>query len=101
MRRAISWVYCAPKSRIRILSLWMSVMSAVAWAWMRAGSACGREAGASPCLVVRRLLGDLHVVHVALARAGVGDAHELGPGAHVLDGGATDVTHGGVQPAHQ
>jgi hypothetical protein len=25
MRRAISWVYCAPKSRIRILSLWMKV----------------------------------------------------------------------------
>jgi len=27
MRRAMSWVYCAPKSRIRILSPWISVMS--------------------------------------------------------------------------
>ena len=27
--------------------------------------------------VVRRFLGDLHVVHVALAHAGAGDAHEL------------------------
>ena len=30
MRRAISCVYCAPKSRIRILSVWMSVIGAVA-----------------------------------------------------------------------
>src|SRR5690606_34099582 len=51
--------------------------------------------------VVRRFLGDLHVVDVALALARAGDLHELRPGAHLLDGGTADVAHGGAQAADQ
>src|SRR5580658_6545742 len=58
-RRAMSWVYCAPKSRIRIRCAWMS------------GDA-----------VIRRFLGDGHIVHMAFAHARVGDAHEFRAGAH-------------------
>src|SRR5690606_28981482 len=79
MRRAISCVYWAPKSRIRILSLWMSCME-------------------SADLVVRRLAGDLDVVHVALARAGAGDADHDRLAAHLVDGRAADVAHGRAQP---
>src|SRR5690606_20593250 len=54
-------------------------------------------APASTDLVVRRLLGDGHVVHVALALAGARDDHELRLAAHLLDGGAADVAHGRAQ----
>src|SRR5690606_20698311 len=56
-------------------------------------------APASTDLVVRRLLGDGHVVHVALALAGASDGHELRLAAHVLDRAATDITHGRAQAA--
>src|SRR5690606_30442245 len=97
MRRAISWVYCAPKSRMRILSLWMSVIG-FSWQWT-VRRVAERPAPASTDLVVRRLLGDGHVVHVALALAGAGDHHELRLAAHLLDGAAADVAHGGAQAA--
>src|SRR6202050_5057951 len=48
-RRAMSWVYCAPKSRISIRCAWMS------------GDA-----------VIRRFLGNGHIVHVALTDPRVG-----------------------------
>src|SRR5690606_31936948 len=98
MRRAISWVYCAPKSRMRILSLWMSVMEGFGCSgrWRRVAL---RPAPASTDLVVRRLLGDGDVVHVALALAGAGDHHELRLLAHLLDGRAAHVAHGGAQAA--
>src|SRR5690606_19687966 len=51
--------------------------------------------------VVRRFLGDLHVVDVALALAGAADLHELRLAAHVLDGGAADIAHGRAQAADQ
>ncbi|KAG1470924.1 hypothetical protein G6F57_011593 [Rhizopus arrhizus] len=51
--------------------------------------------------VVRRFLGDRHVVDVALTLAGAADLDELGLGAHVVDGGAAHVAHGGAQAAHQ
>src|SRR5690349_14798324 len=114
MRRAISWAYCAPKSRMRILSLWMSVIGRRRGSWLmwvvaairggpvgggcparplRTGHSRTREAVPrkrvrSPHAVVRRFLGDLHVVDVALALAGAGDHHELGLAAHLLDGRA-------------
>src|SRR5688500_585874 len=115
MRRAISCVYCAPKSRIRILSEWMSVMTALAWLVLRFGrhsresgnpvtllvtmgqrqkalDSCFRRndgnkaAPASAGAVIRRFLGDLHVVHMAFAHASGGDLHERGLLPHVLDG---------------
>src|SRR6185503_10387630 len=49
--------------------------------------------------VVGRFLGDLHVVHVALAHAGAGDAHELRARAHGGDVLGAGVTHGGAQAA--
>src|SRR5258708_19810734 len=58
-RRAMSCVYWAPKSRIR--TFW--------------------------CLldpVIRRLLDDLHVVHVRLADSRGGGLHQLPAGAHPL-----------------
>src|SRR6478672_2780836 len=97
MRRAISWVYCAPKSRIRILSPWMS--GVLGWvigipvAETKKGNSRLPSWMASGRAVVRRFLGDLHVVHVALALAGAGHLHEGRLRAHFLDGGATDIAH--------
>src|SRR5690606_8042040 len=55
--------------------------------------------GASFSPVVRRFLGDLHVVHVALADAGGRDLDELGLLLHVGDGRAAAITHAGAQAA--
>ncbi len=43
--------------------------------------------------VVRRFLGDLHIVHMGFAHAGRGDFHELGFFVHVVNRGAAAVTH--------
>src|SRR5688572_24255500 len=91
-RRAMSCVYCAPKSRIRIR-----------WAWMSGGcnvvaEAAGRLA-ISADTVVRRLFGDRHVVDVTLAHARIGDAHERRPGAHLFDRATAGVAHRGAQTA--
>src|SRR5512147_820070 len=76
-RRAMSCVYCAPKSRIRILSCTYRLFHAV----------------------VRRFLHDLHVVHVRLAHARGRDLHELGLVAQLLHGGAARVAHAGAHAA--
>src|SRR6188508_92533 len=113
----MSWVYCAPKSRIRTREEWMSAWGVtfaaalfifaskffgalrcgtpLPFLWRRSGSAFLGHA------VVRRFLGDLHVVHVALAHAGPGDAHELRIGAHGGDAGAARVAHGGAQATRE
>src|SRR5919197_960918 len=73
-RRAMSWVYWAPKSSIRIF-------------W---------------CLldpVIGSLLHDLHVVHVRFPDAGGGDLDELRARAHLVDRGAAGVTHARAQAA--
>src|SRR5690606_2744982 len=117
MRRAISCVYCAPKSRIRILSLWMLVMapgqcrSGFGRRMKRRGTQIAKEeresassflfAGRASGAVVRRFLHDLHVMDVAFALAGATDLDELRLAAHPFDGAATDVAHGGAQAAHQ
>src|SRR5687768_14396376 len=93
-RRAISCVYCAPKSRIRIR-----------WAWMSGGcnvvaEAAGRLA-ISADTVVRRLFGDRHVVYVAFAHARVGDSHERRPRAHLFDRAAAGIAHRGAQTARE
>ena len=51
--------------------------------------------------VVRRFLGDLHVVNVGLVKASAGDLYEFRLGAHFLNIAAAGVTHGGAQAAHQ
>src|SRR5262245_18476982 len=84
-RRAISCVYWAPKSRIRMRCAWMSGGRAT---WM--GSAD---------TVVRRFLGDGHVVDVALAHTRVRDPDEFRPRAHLVDVGAAGVAHRGPQAA--
>src|SRR5258708_7606089 len=73
-RRAMSCVYWAPKSRIR--TFW--------------------------CLldpVIRRLLDDLHVVHVRLADSRGGDLDELAAGAQLFDGGVAGIAHARAQAA--
>src|SRR4249919_1779736 len=106
MRRAISCVYCAPKSRIKILSAWMSalwmsvIVSFVSYKRRRETWRLPSVV-ASPRPVIRRLLRDLHVVHVALARPCIGDAHEARLPAHLLDRGATQVTHRRAQATRQ
>src|ERR1700749_2284960 len=85
-RRAMSWVHWDPKSRIRMRSLCM-------FCWLKSLSPNSRKAAGCPSVhrmysfapIVRRFLGDGHVMDVALAHAGAGDAHELRPGAHDLD----------------
>src|SRR5436305_1151513 len=49
--------------------------------------------------VVRRLLGDDHIVRVALLQAGGGDADEAGLGAQLLDRGAAGEPHPRTQAA--
>src|SRR5690606_23710287 len=51
--------------------------------------------------VVRRLFGDLYVVHVGFAHTGTGNADELRLDAHLVDAGASGVPHGSAQAAHQ
>src|SRR5690606_36134104 len=51
--------------------------------------------------VVRRFLGDSHVVDVALKHTGVGNSHKFGLGAHFIHGGAAGVTHCCTQTANQ
>src|SRR5262245_52204396 len=86
-RRAISWVYCAPKSTIRMR-----------WAWMSGGRS-GTSGRRSADAVIGRFLGDRDVVHVALAHASARDPHELRPRAHLLDVIAAGVAHRRPQPA--
>src|ERR1700760_420960 len=104
MRRAISCVYCAPKSRIRILSLWILLIGTVSSIprtrdVVVSFPATNYTEPGSIQPVVRRLFRDRHVMHVRLADTCAGYAHELGFAAHVLDTGATDVTHRGTQTA--
>src|SRR6187455_213262 len=82
----MSCVYCAPKSRIRMRSAWMSG---------------GRNAtGArSADTVIRCFLRDGDVVHVAFAHTGVRDADEARTRAHLVDVAAARVTHRGTQSA--
>src|SRR3954466_4992450 len=65
MRLAMSCVTWEPKSRMRILSI-----------------------AALLDVVIRRFLGDLHVVDVRFPHAGRGDLDELRLGAHLVDGAA-------------
>src|SRR5690606_9206165 len=51
--------------------------------------------------VVRRLFRNLHVMHVRFGHAGASDAHKLRPRTHLVDSGATGITHGGAQAAHK
>src|SRR5262245_53098790 len=80
-RRAMSCVYCDPKSRMRTTSR------------------------PSPALlfdgIVGRLLGDDHVVDVALAQAGRGDAHEARLLAQLVDALAPHVAHPRAQAAEE
>src|ERR1700722_106379 len=74
-------------------------------AWISAGGATASvdstDSGSGRA-VIWRLLGDRHVVHVALAHAGAGDAHERWPRAHLLEVvAAVGVTPGGSQSARK
>src|SRR5688500_8809147 len=93
----MSWVYWAPKSRIRTREEWMSVCgveTALIAGWLIAILSSRHS-------VVRRFLGDLHIVHVALAHAGAGHAHELRPRAHLGDALAAGVAHRGAQATRE
>src|SRR6516225_1470945 len=97
-RRAMSCVYCAPKSRIRMRCAWMSGCAAATAGVAPAGwETPAMDRSGHP--VVGCLLGDAHIVHVALAHTCAGDAHEDRPGAHVGDVATAGVTHRRPQPA--
>src|SRR5436190_15251367 len=114
-RRAMSCVYCAPKSRIRMRSRWMSgadetgVRVHFSDAFMMSISSpkkctltpVSALARASLHAVVRRLFRDRDVVHVALAHAGARHANELGLALHVRDGAAADIAHARAEAADQ
>src|SRR6185437_11576905 len=95
----MSWVYCAPKSRIRMRSAWISECgsgecpAAAAEVIEEAVPAIG-----SGDPVIRGFLRDRHVVHVALAHTGARDAHEPRSRAHRLDILAPGIAHRGAQP---
>src|SRR5262245_50678544 len=76
MRRAMSCVYCDPKSRMRTSSLFIAT-------------------------IVRRLFGDDDVVDVRLAQSRLGDADELGARAHVVDVLRPGVAHRRLEAADQ
>src|SRR3954463_10774154 len=79
-RRAMSCVYCAPKSRISMRE------------WDAAGIApservrAGTSESTSIDAIVGSFLHDLHVVDVRLAHAGGRDLDELGARGEFLDG---------------
>src|SRR3954466_1017794 len=86
-RRAISCEYCPPRST-----------TSTGRSSRRASSRLRTSATSTP--VIRRLLGDRHVVRVALAQARAGDAHE----ARLLElphRGRARVAHGLAQAADQ
>src|SRR3954468_14606175 len=62
MRRAISWEYWPPRSTTRT--------------GRSSGAGSGSGTTAALPAIVRRLLRDRHVVRMALAQPGAGDAHE-------------------------
>src|SRR5215218_9253173 len=80
-RRAISWAYWPPQS-----STSTGRSSSVS-------AAAGSVAAAASAPIVRRLLGDRHVVRVALAQTCARDADEVRPLLHLLDRGRAAVTH--------
>ncbi len=51
--------------------------------------------------IVRCFLGDLHIMHMAFAVTGVGNAHERGLGAHVFNRRTAGVTHRCTQTARE
>ena len=51
--------------------------------------------------VVRRLSRDLNIVHMAFLQPGPGDLDELAVAAHLVDGGAAGIAHGGAQAPDQ
>src|SRR5882672_10761812 len=102
-RRAISCAYCAPKSRMRILSCCISGLRIEDWG-LREPRFCFQLNPHSSILfdvVVGCFLDDLHIVDVRFAHAGAGDLHELGAIPDFVDGRATEVTHRRTQPSHQ
>src|SRR5688572_24353555 len=104
MRRAISCVYCAPKSRMRMRSawmssLWMSVMCFFGNSKRRRETRVSLLWSASAHPVIRRLFGDLHVVHVAFALPCASHLHERRLFTHVFDRRAADITHRRAQAA--
>src|SRR6516165_5590465 len=98
-RRAMSCVYCAPKSRIRMRCAWMSRCDAVLGGALAAARGTLAIGTASGHPVVGCLLGDADIVHVTLAHPGARDAHEHGAGAHVGDVATAGVAHGRPQAA--
>src|SRR5579859_3244303 len=94
----MSCEYCAPKSRMRILS-WPAAPAAADGAAARRRSARASPRCAvitlSPLvrLVIRRFLDDLHVVHVGFTHARRGDLDELRALAHRFDAVAAHVAH--------
>src|SRR5262249_37727082 len=57
------------------------------------------ERGLPPARIIRALAGDRNIVHVALAHAGAGNAHELRLLVQLAQVLRTDIAHGGAQPA--
>src|SRR5512133_1248560 len=97
----MSWVYCEPKSRTRIFSPWMSIALLPPHPALSPGGGEGEPPRRLVDPVVRRFLRDDHVVDVALAQAGGGDADELRLGAKLADVPAADVAHPAPEPAHE
>src|SRR5579862_820446 len=100
-RRAISCVYCAPKSRIRIRCAWISGCAAPGARVSRLAVRGTLAIAPSRHPIVGCLLGDVDVVHVTFAHPGIGDAHEHRPGAQLADAAAAGVAHRGTQPTGQ
>src|SRR5216683_4386778 len=92
-RRAISWVTCEPKSRMRILSR--------AAAGGAGRGPVDRISRSSFNVVIRRFLGDLHVVDVGFAHPRRRDLDERRARAHLLDRAAARISHARPQSAHE
>src|SRR4051812_1056856 len=99
-RRAISCVYCAPKSRINTFSRTaaIGVCELVSAPTARTASPFTLHSLHS---IIRRFLHDLHVVHMRFAHAGGGDLDELSALFHLRDVPAAHIAHRGTQTAHE
>src|SRR6266568_7750009 len=113
----MSWVYWEPKSRIRIFSLWMSVdmfspqknvgaQHAAPDFVVHATRAQHAAPLRVPCLIaadsiIRRFLGNGHVMNMGLLEAGAGDPDKPPLFLEFRYAAAAGVAHAGPQPASQ
>src|SRR5437016_13404464 len=91
-----------PSISAKVRATWTNRGRRTAWidmTWTFTGLSGRRGTVSPPRRIVRALARDRHVVHVAFAQAGAGDAHELRLLVQLGQRARADIAHGGAQTA--